>query len=119
MDALKRQVVLKKIMSQEEFEEEMQNIAFQYNRDNFFEEQKAVAILRDRMSILQVVDPYVGRYYSHKWVRKNILRQTDEDIEEMDKESQEELRDPQYQPMVDPTGEPVIGPSGATPVKKT
>lgn len=109
MDALKKQVVLKKIMTVEEWEEQENLINFDYAKDDFFSEQKQVAIMRDRMSILQTVDPYVGRYYSHAWVRKNILQQTEKEIEEMDKESQEELKNPQYQIVVDPATSPVNG----------
>lgn len=109
LEALKKQVVLKKIMTIEEWEERQQQIDFVYARDNHFQEQKQVAVMRERMAILQQVDPYVGRYFSHHWVRKNILRQDDKEMEEMDKESQEELQDPQYQVMVDPAGNPIRG----------
>ena len=52
-------------------------------------ELKEGEMLRERMTTLQLVDPYVGKYYSALWVRKNILQQTDDDIEEIDAENEE------------------------------
>lgn len=97
LDTVKKQVVLKKVMSIEEWEEQQTAVTFDYAKDNYFSQQKEIAILKERMSIMPMVDPYVGRYYSHEWVRKNILQQTDKDIKEIDKQTQEEMKDPLYQ----------------------
>jgi len=61
-----------------------------YLRDNQFTEMKDADLLNSRISILQQIDQYVGKYYSKEWVRKNVLRLTDEDIEEIDKQIEEE-----------------------------
>jgi hypothetical protein len=84
LDALKKQIILKGIMNTEEWDSISSKIFFEFAKDNYFAELKDAEILRERLSTLQMIDSYVGKYYSVLWVRKNILMQTDEDIEEMD-----------------------------------
>jgi hypothetical protein len=55
--------------------------------------------------MLRDVDDYAGKYYSHEWIRRNVLYQTEEDMEEIDKQIIEEMDNPQYAP-------PEMGPSG-------
>jgi hypothetical protein len=81
---LEKQLILKGVVSLEEWPEFASTIRFQYGVDNYFAELKETEILRDRISMLRDVDDYVGRYYSNEWVRRNVLRQTDEDIKEID-----------------------------------
>jgi len=59
------------------------NIRFDFAKDNHYSELKDLEVLNDRLNALNLVDAYVGKYYSAEWVRKNVLRQTDEDIEEI------------------------------------
>lgn len=72
-------------------------IKFKYAKDNLFSEIKEREIINDRMNTLTLMAPFVGRYYSNEWVRKNVLNQTDEDIEEMDAQIAEEMQNPLYQ----------------------
>lgn len=95
MDLLKIQLVSKGVIRHEEWEDISRKIALDYLRDNQFTEMKDSDLLNSRMSILQQVDPYVGKYYSKAWVQKNVLRMTDEDIEEIDKEIEEEAPTPE------------------------
>lgn len=83
-DILRVQLVLKKICTEEEWREFKEDIWYDFLKDNNFDEMKEAELLQTRIGVLQAVDPYVGRYYSKEWVRKNILQQTDEDIEEID-----------------------------------
>lgn len=48
------------------------------------------------MALLQQVDMFAGKYFSHDWIRKNVLRQTDQDIEDIDKQIKDEMQDPKY-----------------------
>ena len=55
-------------------------------KDNNFTEMRDAEILRERLSVLQTVDPYIGRYYSMEWVQKNVLQMDKETIAEMKKQ---------------------------------
>lgn len=101
LQALKKQVVLKRIMDVEEWEEIESFVDFNYARDNYYEEQKKVALYAQRLQLMNTLTPYIGKYYSHDWARKNVLQQTDKEIEDMDKASEEELKNPIYTPVFD------------------
>ncbi len=89
-NALRVQLVLKGICSLEEWEEFKENIYYDYMKDNNFTEMREAELLRERLSVLATVDPYIGRYYSMNWVQKHVLQFTDEVIEQMKKEIDEE-----------------------------
>lgn len=80
---LRVQCVLKGICTSDEFEEFKENIHYDFIKDNNFAELKEAELVRERLSLLGSVDPYVGRYYSMEWIQRNVLRMTDEDIELM------------------------------------
>jgi hypothetical protein len=101
--ALKTQLVLKGICTSEEWEEFREKIYYDYKKDNNFAELRDAELLQNRLQILGTIDPYVGRYYSQEWVKKNVLQMTDEDIEEMNKQIEKE---PEPVPM-GPNGQPM------------
>lgn len=126
LGCLEKQLILKKIMSPEDWDEFSKDFKFKFARDSFFSELKELEILGDRLNALNTIAPYAGRYYSNEWIRKNVLRQTDEEIEEMDKQIAGEVGNPQFvdpnapPPETNPMGGPpdqtgpAITPSGAT-----
>ena len=83
-DILKTQLVLKGIIPIDEWELEKENIRFDYQKDSHFVEMKEAEILRERVASLRELDEFVGKYYSQQWVRKNVLRQSEEEIEMID-----------------------------------
>jgi len=83
MKALEKQLVLKGIVSEEDWKELQSQIVFDFTIDNHFEEFKNTEILTNRLQTLNQVMPFIGRYYSDMWVRKNLLKQTEEEIAEM------------------------------------
>ena len=89
-DILRVQLVLKKVCTEEEWKEFKEDVYYDFKKDNNFDELKESELLMNRIATLQAVDPYVGRYYSMAWVRKNVLMLDDEDIEELQKEIEEE-----------------------------
>ena len=95
------QLMLKNIVTPEDWEQIKGKIRFNFNKDNFYEELKETEILRERITMLQQIDDYAGKYYSHKWVRTKVLRQTEEEIKEEDKEIAKEVDVPQYQSVED------------------
>ena len=104
--ALRIQLVLKGICTQEEWEDFKEAIYYDFLKDNNFTEMRDAELLRERVGLLQTVDPYIGRYYSAKWVRKNVLQMNDEDIQQMEKEIKEEDNNGTGGPTM-PTGEEV------------
>ena len=97
LKALERQLVLKGIITIEDWEILKSQIKFDYAKDSYFTELKDNEILTNRVQLVQNMGDMIGRYYSNNWVRKNILKQTDDDIEEMDEQIQEEMAEQQDQ----------------------
>lgn len=89
-DLLRVQLVTKGICTEEEWKEFKEEVWYDFKKDNNFTELKEAELLQNRIQTLQLVDPYVGRYYSMEWVRKNVLMMDDEDIEEISKQIEEE-----------------------------
>lgn len=79
-DILRTQLVLKEIVSAEEFDKFRDFILYNFETDNHFKELKEFELLRDRMDVLSQVSEYVGQYYSKEYVRKYILMQSEDDI---------------------------------------
>lgn len=95
---LEKQLILKKVMLPEDWDVIKKQIKFKYARDNYFSELKESEILNQRLDQLATIDQFAGKYFSHEWIRKHVLKQTDENIEEIDAEIQMELQNPQYNP---------------------
>jgi hypothetical protein len=89
LEALKIQLVLKGVINLDDWEDMVQDIRFDYLRDNHFSEIKEAEILQGRLNILQTLDPFVGKYYSPSYVKKNILKLSEDEIEEIDAENEE------------------------------
>lgn len=85
-DALRVQLIAKGIIRPDEWEEFVDLMRFDFQRDNHFSEMKNSELMMQRMQMLQLIDPYVGKYYSNAWVRKNVLMQSEDEIKTMDKE---------------------------------
>jgi hypothetical protein len=105
--ALRVQLVLKGICTTDEWEIFKEDIYFDFLKDNNFTELRDAELLRERVTLLQTVDPYIGRYYSASWVRKNILQMDDELIEQMDAEIAKEDKDGTGGPTMAAGGEQV------------
>lgn len=108
-DLLRVQCILKKICTEDEWKEFKEELWYDFKKDNNFTELKEAELLQNRVQTLQLIDPYVGRYYSMEWVRRNILQMDDEEIEEM----QEQINQEASQNMpTDEFGNPVPGAGG-------
>lgn len=90
LQLLKTQLLLKGIITRQDWDDWKEDIAFDYIEDNYFSELKYNEILRERFEMLAQLDEYIGKYVSNEWVRKNILRQSDEEIVEMKRQMEEE-----------------------------
>ena len=87
---LEKQLVLKQVMSIEDFDNIQQDIKYNFSKDNYFAELKDGEMIENRVNLIRNVQEFLGKYWSHEWARKNILQQSDEDIEEMDEQIDEE-----------------------------
>ncbi len=112
---LERNLILKGIVTPEDWDEFKNVIRFKFSQDNYYAELKETEILRDRIAMLRDIDDYAGKYYSHEWIRRHVLRQTDEDIEDIDEQIADEQDNPQYNPPVDEQGNPADGQGPSSP----
>jgi len=97
---LEKQLVLKGIMSIEEWQQIANEVKYDFSRDNYFTELKDAEIMQNRANLMMTFEQggLIGKYYSHSWARRQILRQSDEDIEEQDEQINEEQADPRWNP---------------------
>lgn len=90
LEALKVQLILKGIISKQDWDEMKEEISIDYISDSHFAELKENEVLKERLEMLDTISDHIGKFYSINWVRRNILQQNDEDIKEIDKEIEEE-----------------------------
>ena len=111
-DMLKTQLILKNVITPEDWESMSEHIQYDFLYDNHFSELKESELLNERLGSLQAAEPYIGKYFSQDYVRRKILRQTDEEILEQDRLIKKEIKDgiipdPMAQPVDPATGEPM------------
>jgi hypothetical protein len=92
-DMLKTQLILKNIVTPEDWEVLSDHIQYDYVYDNHFAELKESELMNERLGVVAAVDPYVGKYFSADYVRRHILKQKDEEIIEIDKQMKQEIKD--------------------------
>ena len=90
LQLLKTQLMLKGIITKEDWLKWKEDIYFDFIEDNYFSELKEAEIIRERFEMLAQMDEYVGKYVSNQWIRKNILRQNDDEIAEIQKQIESE-----------------------------
>ncbi len=90
INLLRTQLVIKGVMSKEEFDDLVQDILFDYNRDNYFSELKETEIMKERLEMMRDVGEFIGQYFSKEYVYKKILRLTEEEADEMKKQIDKE-----------------------------
>jgi len=109
-DMLRTQLILKNIVTPEDWDKMEDHIQYDFIYDNQFAELKESELMEGRLGMLATIEPYIGKYYSTEYVRKRVLRQTDMEIEEIDTQIEDEIQkgiipDPST---LDPiTGEPL------------
>ena len=115
-DMLKTQLILKNIITPEDWEVMSEHIQYDFLYDNHFSELKEAELLNERLTLAQTAEPYIGKYYSQDYVRRKILRQTDIEILEQDKLIADEIKKgiiPDPNAPVDPeTGMPLDSAAG-------
>ena len=131
-DMLKTQLILKNVITPEDWEYMNDHIQYDFLYDNHFAELKEAELLTERLNLLQTVEPYIGRFYSQDYVRRHVLHQNDNEILEQDTLIEKEIENgviPDPNAMVDPMAmegggtlppgqEPVGDPIQAPPIPK-
>ena len=92
-DMLRTQLLLTNVITPEDWEIMSEHIQYDFLYDNHFTELKETELMNERLASLATVEPYIGKYYSNDWVRRNVLRQTDEEIREEDEKIEQEIAD--------------------------
>ena len=92
-DMLKTQLILKNIVTPEDWDLLSDHIQYDFVYDNHFAELKETELINERLGVVAAVDPYIGKYFSLDYVRRHILKQKDEEISEINKQMAQEIKD--------------------------
>jgi hypothetical protein len=96
------------VCSIKEWEQFREHVSYTFKNDNNFAEMRDAELLRERVTLLTQVQPYIGLYYSNSWVKRNVLRLSEEEVDTMGKEIEEEKKSGEL-PL------PIAGPDGQMP----
>lgn len=115
-EALRQHMVLTGVCSLDEWEIFRENISYDFKNDNNFAEMRDAELLRERVTLLAQVQPFIGVYYSNVWVKRHVLHLSDEEIEDIADEIEEETKSGelplQLPGMMGPDGQPMGGQPG-------
>ena len=116
-DMLKTQLILKNIVTPEDWELMSDHIQYDYLYDGHFSELKDTELMNERLNLMVAIQPYIGTYYSQDYVRRKILRQTDQEIVDENELMKKEIKDglypdPKLVPPLGPDGQPIIPGAG-------
>lgn len=119
LELLRVQLTLKNVIKEDEWGEIESRLAFKFAKDSHFTELKENEVMKDRLQVARDAEDFVGKYFSREWVRKTILRQTEDDVEQIDKQidaekASGELKDPSEmmqpgQPGAEQAAQPPMG----------
>ena len=109
MDLLKTQLILKEVISIDEWDDYKDHIQINYIADSYFNELKETEIRNERMNLVGTMDPFVGKYFSIDYIRRQVLKQTDTEIAEIDKQIDSEMAEGK---IVDPAEEAMMAAEG-------
>lgn len=116
LELLRVQLTLKGIIREDEWKDIEDKLSFQFAKDSHFTELKESEILKDRLQSARDAEDFIGKYYSREWVRKHVLKQTEDDIEQIDKQIEVEQNAGILQAPMGPEGAPPPGGEGAPPM---
>jgi hypothetical protein len=119
LELLRVQLTLKGIIREDEWKEIEDRLAFKFAKDSHFTELKESEILKDRLQTARDAEDFVGKYYSREWVRKNILKQTEDEVEQIDKQIDTEQKMGLLQAPAGPGGPEGEVPQGEQPPPPT
>ena len=98
LKCLEKQLVLKGVVTVDDWKNISQSIKFDYSKDNYYEELKETDVMNARIGLANQLAPFIGKYYTNDWVRRNVFKQSDEDMTMMNEAITAELQNPIYHP---------------------
>ena len=87
---LKTQLILKGVVAEDDWLSIKENLSYEYMKDGHYAEMRDMDLLRDRLDVLNTIEPFIGQYFSKKYVQKQVFRMSDDEIDSMDKEMEAE-----------------------------
>ena len=105
-DILKTQLILKGVIAEEDWPSIRDNITYKYLKDGHYAEMRDMDLLRDRLDILNTIEPYIGEWFSKEYVQRHVFRMSEEEMKKMQKQIEDEPP---------PAGEEEPPPEGAPP----
>jgi hypothetical protein len=112
LNALEKQLILKKVFAQSDWDEVKDKLLFDYARDNYLAELKDSEILMNRLNVLAQMQPFLGMFYSQEYIKRHVLYQSDEEMKEMETQMGEDAQKMAAQGL-NPDGSPMPPPMGA------
>ena len=91
-DVLKTQLILKGVITPEDWDDMKEHIQYDYLYDNHFTELKNLEMMTEQLNVIGLMDPYVGKYFSVDYIRQHILGQTEKQVEEMDVQMADDIK---------------------------
>jgi hypothetical protein len=91
-DTLKTQLILKGVITPEDWDDMKEHIQYDYLYDNHFTELKNLEMMTEKLNVINQMDPYIGKYFSVEYIRTNILNQTETEMEEIDVEMADDIK---------------------------
>ena len=91
-DTLKTQLILKSVITPEDWDDMKEHIQYDYLKDNHFTELKNLEMMTEKLNVIAQMDPYIGKYFSVEYIRSQILGQTETEIEELDREMADDIK---------------------------
>tara|TARA_Y100000593_G_C4315744_1_gene340784 strand:+ start:2570 stop:4156 length:1587 start_codon:yes stop_codon:yes gene_type:complete len=114
-DILKTQLILKGVIAEDDWPNIRDNITYNYLKDGHYAEQRDMDMLRDRLEILNTIEPYIGEWFSKEYVQKHVFRMSEEEIKDMQKSIDSEPEPPDIEPNDDGGGDDEDEPQGQPP----
>ena len=114
-DILKTQLILKGVIAEDDWQGIRENLSYSYMKDGHYAEMRDMDVLRDRLDILNSMEPYIGDWFSKEYVQKHVFRMTQPEIDQMEREIHGEPEPQDHAPLgnpLDPDG-PLTGPQRA------
>ena len=101
-DLLKTQLILKGVIAEEDWQGIKENLSYNYMKDVHYAEMRDMDVLRERLDILNTMEPYIGDWFSKEYVQKHVFRMTQEEIAKMDRQINKEPEPEDHEPLDNP-----------------
>ena len=101
-DILKTQLILKGVIAVDDWIDIKENLSYSYMKDGHYAELRDMDVLRERLDMLNNMEPYIGDWFSKEYVQKHVFRMTEDEIKDMDRQINGEPEEPDHEPMANP-----------------